>query len=62
MLNGTQNNQIYIFFFPVRLIKTIELKNFTRPESIVTTSDNMYITFTAKPRDGNLWVAVIVKS
>ena len=54
MLNGTQNNQIYIFFFSVRLIKTIELKNFTRPESIVTTSDNMYITFTAKPRDGNL--------
>jgi len=26
------------------------VKNYTRPESVVTTSDNMYVTFTAKRR------------
>ena len=36
--------------FVFRLIKSIEVKNYTRPESVVTTSDNMYVTFTAKRR------------
>ena len=36
--------QLRFMFF--RLIKTIMVKNFTRPESIVSTSDNMYVMFT----------------
>lgn len=30
-----------------RLIKNVPINNFTRPESIVTTGNNMFITFTA---------------
>ncbi len=30
------------------MIKTINVKNYTRPESIVSTSDNMYVLFTAE--------------
>ena len=37
-----------LLFFCFRLIKTINVKNFTRPESIVSTSDNMYVLFTAE--------------
>ena len=33
-----------------RLIRTIPINNFTRPESIVTTGNNMFITFTAKKK------------
>ena len=32
------------------MIKSIEIRNYTRPESIVSTSDNLYVTFTAKKR------------
>ena len=33
-----------------RLIKTVPIKNFTRPESIVSTGNNIFITFTAKKK------------
>ena len=33
-----------------RLLKTIPINNFTRPESIVTTGNNMFITFNAKKK------------
>ena len=33
-----------------RLLKTIPINNFTRPESIVTTGNNMFITFSAKKK------------
>ena len=33
-----------------RLIATVPVRNFTRPESIVTTGNNMFITFSAKKK------------
>lgn len=33
-----------------RLIKEIQVKNFTRPESVVTTGNNLFITFKAKAK------------
>ncbi len=33
-----------------RLITTVEIKNYTRPESVVTTGNNLFIIFKAKAK------------
>ena len=33
-----------------RLITTVDVRNYTRPESVVTTGNNMYVVFKAKAK------------